>query len=581
MTTSKHSVALNITGNAKRYMEDLARKMKNAGRTISDSFKKASESAASDELMSAVDQMENMGKSAERSAKHVDNVNKRVTQSMGRRGGGVGGALPTAVQVGGRAAGGDILGAAGGAAGAVGGKLGAGTLLGGGMIAAGIAASFVSSFANKFDPVIEQLGQISGRTGKFSISKMQDEVVAAVSGRAVTPSMVRQIVAITSRVTGKTDFGRGADISELARATGNSAEALADFVSFQERFGTGLELEEAMGRGLESGLKAGQIGESLASVKSLQEQALNQGVVDTGQSAKMLQQLGEIDKGTSIFKGRVGAQLLAGVGQQITGAGRGQGGILTAALFRGLKDMPFLEKQREAAKGIAGGGFDAIMEVLKSMGRTDPKRIQAIAAAFKISPQQAEVLLKLSRLRSQSDKAAFESGRTQLQEQLKNYRASETADKVQTRKTTEKLKEKAGETSSKIKDFVLSAFTKEGRAVGAFLEKSGIRPPFRGIQEEKLVGEEQAETFKQIAKEAKFDTQKELERALYNVNVQRKLDPDISKITKEEYEAGFINFIERFERAMEKSGKQFDFNFTINGKKITTGSVSEDAGIQE
>lgn len=570
MAVTKHSIVLNLTGDAQRQMDALARKMKTAGKDMTTAMEAVGKGVPTPTAPGAMPVTPPLPlPPGTRPTPPIPPQRFPVTPGAGQRGT----ALNTALQVGEQiAAGGTTTGAAGIAVGGLGGML---TRFGGKAAGVGLAATaagsvmgFAGRMSDQFEGVVEQLRQVAAVTGGFNkFSKMQNQVKEAALTYAVDPSVVRNITMTIARQTGRADVKEAAQIGLMSDAMAVQTEQSSQLVALQKRFNTGVTLKDAMSYGVASGLKRGQIGEFLGGVQDLQEQLLESGVVDKGEVQKVLASLGAVSE---TLRGRFGARVAGGIQARIQAAGAGGGGLLTTALFAAWQKqtpgMSYYETRKRAEMGLGGGNLEVLLDFLKSFSDKEQQALMA-SEMFDISLHNAEELMKVSKV---STKAAKEF----LDSQTENYRASEETTKKQAQVIKRQTKEAFGEVFNNIENAVTNAL-REYLRVGETERERETRRELQNVPWAPPEAKYQYEVFdveNRLRKETGFDIGEVWKRVLTEAN---KGGPEVTEKERETAMKALVAAFQDLKEQLIKGGKKVDINVKLNNKVISVGKMNE------
>lgn len=581
MPTTKHSIVLNITGNAKQEIQAIANKMQEAGTQIAGAFEGADIS------------FQDAGPDAP--------PGKIVPGGRGPKGRGRGGirgvagglaqtGMGAAAQV---AGGGRMMGAAGG------GLMGVAGFLGGagvGALITGMAMKFASSMADSFDPILKEFTKVAGATGDFNLEGLQNRLEQSISGRVADPAIVRQIANVTSRATGTANLGGAAEIAEMATAMNTTAETMAQFDAFQRRFNTGTGLRETMAKAVAGGMKSAAIDEALQGQLAIQEQLLQQGVSDATGITDLINSFGKLD---GALRGKAGAQLAGGISGAITGAARG-GGPLQAFAMAALQrqGMDYFQSLREMEKGITGKAFEAVVEEAVAIFGQTEQAAEVVSSLFGISLTNADKVLQLVdkegqlKLKQAQDLIKeLEKGNKLIDERTQRLRESDIGEKLEAEKGRKEIKEHWGKIMSDTSD-AFSVGTKrllEGGITAQDARKGTVKHArsmglwgTTGFGVGSLV--EDLGTLKRAGKKADVAiSQKDIANAYFNAIVEAnrsaRYDKDPMTISKREEQAGIekvTELLQQYIQQIQNVDKDFTWDIKVNTKSVATGDMRDE-----
>lgn len=585
MPVTKHSIVLNITGNAKQAIDALAKKMKATGKDIVSSFKDVGQ--VSKQVKDAAGAVERAGGALPPTLPEPGaQPGKRRRGAVGGVGvGALGGGLSTAVQVGEEyAAGGTTTGVTGAALTGVGGMMRGmgGKLVGPGMAvaAAGMVSGFIGKMSDQFMAIVDQLTKLAAAGRRYNLGDMLVEAQQTAIKSAVDPNVLRNIATVVARQSGVVSMREAGNIGMMADALGASADTFAEFVALQKRFGTGQGLARNIQFGVASGLKMGNIEEFLQGTMDLQNQLVEVGVKDTGEVQDIMASLGKV---SDMLRGRFGAAFAGGMQQRIISAGAGGGGLLSTLLYTSLqrKGLSYYDIRAQAEKGVTGGNLRAIIDLVKSMGGGKQYQAETLANAFGISFNNAQRLLELGELTEDNLKEAQQMAEGQINEYKKSEAFQKRSAQIQRKVTKEGFEEasNAVETAAtglmSVGDVVKA---KRMQAAESFIEP-GIfqkrRLPWKGAGFFETDAMQELQTKAEWA-DISFNAEEAYKQALFEAN-----RTDYGRISEEEQREAIDRFTAVVQNIMtrieQKTGQPLNLNLVINGRAVATGSVNKQA----
>jgi hypothetical protein len=474
----RHSIALDVTGNAKKWVEDLAKRLKSARGDLEG----LGQVSVKDVTSAIQEERTERGysKSREEVQQRRTSARQRAAQQQMQQGQ-VAAAQATGLAA--TAAGGGVPGLLGQAAGGLGrlaGKAGLGGAAAG-LAAGGAMIAVAGQMADSFTSVAEQYGKVAAYTRGFrkTLTESAIPVAAAAEAAGMRPEMVRRMMAMVAAQGGDVTTGLATTMGEVSRAFGLQADQIGQFMATQRRFGFSEDITKRITQGLRAGLDIGQLNEHLRGVQTMQEDLIRVGITNQGDVGQVLTELGAMGEA---WKGQYGAQRAMGMTQAFRTAASGGGGsganMLYAAISQhpAFKNLSHYQRIEQMEKGATDSdNLAAVHKYIKDL-TTDTdiqaRRLQDVfqnmsfteAKSFMQNYQQGRPA------RSAADAKAI-SG-----DQIDAYRDSALQERMEADASTALLSEDIRKSAADIVDSVVTTGNKIGEQVA-----SGFRPMAMGL----------------------------------------------------------------------------------------------------